>query len=61
MRNSSGSKECIYIAFDPDVAGKLRAEHEQTEVPMARIVNRAMRAMYGLKPLPRRQPTKQTA
>jgi hypothetical protein len=61
MRNSSGSKECIYIAFDPDVATKLRAEHEKTEVAMARIVNRAMRAMYKLPPLARKRPAKQTA
>ncbi len=47
------TKANVCACVDLDVWKKLKAESDETEVTMSRIVNRALRTMYGL---PRRKP-----
>jgi hypothetical protein len=54
MRHDSETKINLCVSLDPDVAQRLREKAEETETPLARLVNRALRSMFGMPKPPSR-------
>jgi hypothetical protein len=49
------------VTLDPEVDARLREESEQSEVPMTRIINRALRKLFAMPKQRARQSDRQPA